>query len=113
MPGEKPPLEDVGAPGLAGGPGPTPPGFDDGTPHPSLGASAPAQSAEEQGDESRTAERTAGTRADELGGRGVRADPEETSGATNRDARGEPGGGEGEPAGRRIRRRARRGGGSG
>lgn len=109
MPREKPPENEVGAPGLAGGPGPTPPGIDDGTPHPTLGAGAPAQSAEEQGDESRTAERTAGTRADEVPGSGRRGDPEEESGARGRTARGEPGAGE--HGSRRTRRRGRRGGG--
>lgn len=60
--------EDVGAPGLAGGPGPTPPGVDDGTPRPTqraVGEDAP-QSAAAQGEEARVAERSAGTRGDEL-----------------------------------------------
>jgi hypothetical protein len=64
MPTGKPPEHEVGAPGLAGGPGPAPPGFDDGTPRPTLGSTA--QSAEEQGEEARVAERTAGTRGDEI-----------------------------------------------
>ncbi len=71
MPGARLPGNDLGAPGLAGGPGPTPPGVDDGTPHPTLGTggtTGPAQSAEEQGDEARVAERTAGTRRDEITG---------------------------------------------
>lgn len=73
MPREKPPVNDLGAPGLAGGPGPTPPGVDDGTPH-ATRAAAPedVQPAEEQGDEARTAERTAGTRGDRIPGHGGR-----------------------------------------
>lgn len=66
---EKPDLLDVGAPGLAAGPGPSPPGIDDGTPRPTQaarGEGAP-RSAEQQGEEARAAERSAGTRADELG----------------------------------------------
>lgn len=74
MPREKPPVDDLGAPGLAGGPGPTPPGVDDGTPH-ATRAAAPedVQPAEEQGDEARTAERTAGTRGDQIPGHGSSA----------------------------------------
>src|SRR5512132_447528 len=69
MPGAKRPENDVGATGLAGGPGPTPPGVDDGTPHPTLGATpGREQSAEEQGDEASVAERTAGTHRDQIPG---------------------------------------------
>lgn len=66
---EKPEV-DVGAPGLAGGPGPTPPGVDDGTPRATRTAvgEGPPQSAGSQGEETRIAERSAGTRGDELPG---------------------------------------------
>lgn len=66
---EKPEVVDIGAPGLAAGPGPAPPGVDDGTPRatrPAQGEDRP-QTAEEQGEEARGAERSAGTRRDELG----------------------------------------------
>jgi hypothetical protein len=33
MPHGRPPIEDTPTQGLAGGPGPSPPGVDDGTPH--------------------------------------------------------------------------------
>ncbi|MFY3744168.1 hypothetical protein ACOQFB_09675 [Anaeromyxobacter sp. Red801] len=48
--------------GLAGGPGPTPPGVDDGTPHP--GAEPPGQAPEPEAQRraSDAAERSAGTR---------------------------------------------------
>ena len=64
---DKPEVE-VGAPGLAGGPGPTPPGVDDGTPRATQTAAGedPPQSAEAQGEETRIAERSAGTRGDEV-----------------------------------------------
>ncbi len=74
MPRERPEV-DVGATGLAGGPGPTPPGVDDGTPRATriaAGESGP-QSAEAQGEEARKAERTAGTRGDELPAKGKTA----------------------------------------
>lgn len=112
MPEKKPPENDVGAPGLAGGPGPTPPGLDDGTPHPSLGATGEGtQSAEEQGEEARVAERTAGTRRDELlGRRDRRADPgERTAGDRDPSARREPDAGEQGARRAGTRRRGRRG----
>ena len=60
---------DVGMPGLAAGPGPSPPGIDDGTPRATRAALGedPPQSAEEQGEEARVAERSAGTRGDQVG----------------------------------------------
>jgi hypothetical protein len=73
-------------PGLAGGPGPTPPGVEDGTAvpraaHPEPSGGAPP--AEEQRDAGERAERTAGVRradvprlAGEREGRGVEEDPE-------------------------------------
>jgi hypothetical protein len=66
---DKEDLVDVGAPGLAAGPGPTPPGIDDGTPRATratLGEDPP-QSAEEQGEEAKVAERSAGTRGEQVG----------------------------------------------
>lgn len=109
----KPPEHEIGAPGLAGGPGPSPPGVDDGTPHPSLGAT-PAedqgQSAEDQGEEARIAERTAGTRGDQIperGGEPEEPSPEEPTSPRRAPGAGERGGreGRGPPSG------ARRGGG--
>jgi len=61
-----------GAPieGLAGGPGPTPPGFDDGTPHaepprtPGEDPPAPSRAPEEHDEERRTAGSAGAARAD-------------------------------------------------
>ncbi len=109
MPTRKPPEHQIGAPGLAGGPGPAPPGVDDGTPHPTLGATS--QTAEEQGEEARVAERTAGTRGDQIPERGVRQEEPSAREPTPRPRRA-PGAGEhGGRGGRRSRRGARRGGG--
>lgn len=114
MPRGKPPENEVGAPGLAGGPGPSPPGVNDGTPHPSLGATPePTQSAEEQGDEARIAERTAGTRRDEIPARREHGGDtgERPAGDPDSSARREPGVVErGARGGRGNHRRARRGG---
>lgn len=109
----KPPEHEIGAPGLAGGPGPSPPGVDDGTPHPSLGATPqPAedqgQSAEDQGEEARIAERTAGTRGDQIPERG--GGPAEPAPGEPASPRRAPGAGErGGREGRRPSRGARRG----
>lgn len=109
----KPPEHEIGAPGLAGGPGPSPPGVDDGTPHPSLGATPqsaedPAsQSAEEQGEEARIAERTAGTRRDQIPEPGARpGEPSPGKPASPRPpGAGEGGGREGRSPSRGTRRR--------
>lgn len=94
MPHGKPPEEIDSTPGLAGGPGPTPPGVEDGTPQPREAApEAGPPSADEQREEGEAAERSAGTRrADVPGlagareGRGAErdADDEEREGRTRR-----------------------------
>lgn len=76
MPRNRPEV-DVGAPGLAGGPGPTPPGVEDGTPRATRTAAGEGgpESADAQGDEARKAERTAGTRGHEIPGKGQTPSP--------------------------------------
>jgi hypothetical protein len=65
-------------PGLAGGPGPTPPGLDDGTPHASPAAPAAPDAAQVQRQAGEVAERGAGTRGTEVGRPGPEeADPDE------------------------------------
>ncbi len=68
-------------PGLAGGPGPTPPGVEDGTAAPRLAEpeTAPPPSAAEQRDEGEAAERTAGPRRADVPG--LADDREGTRGA--------------------------------
>jgi hypothetical protein len=71
-------------PGLVGGPGPTPPGVDDGTPKPALEGAAPESAASQQR-AGEAAERSAGTRQADVGEAAERArerglerrDPEE------------------------------------
>ncbi len=76
-----PPIDQT--PGLAGGPGPTPPGLDDGTPTPSAAAPETVpRTAGEQRELGEVAEREAGVREADLPGvrgrrRAPRADPEE------------------------------------
>jgi hypothetical protein len=77
MPSDKPGRGEIDeTPGLAGGPGPTPPGVEDGTPELRRAApepSDPAPSQEEQRRHGEAAERSAGTRrADVPGLAGVR-----------------------------------------
>jgi hypothetical protein len=59
-------------PGLAGGPGPTPPGVDDGLPEPRLAAPEPGDAsppaADEQRKEGEAAERSAGVRRADVPG---------------------------------------------
>jgi hypothetical protein len=65
-------------PGLAKGPGPTPPGVDDGTVKPAPeGTFAPPLGAEEQERHGEAAERSAGTRQADLEQAVRRAEPEE------------------------------------
>ncbi len=59
----EPPLD---TPGLAGGPGPNPPGFDDNTPRPIATEPGEPGAAEAQRKEGEVAEREAGTRAAEI-----------------------------------------------
>lgn len=64
----KPGIEEIeSTPGLAGGPGPTPPGVEDGTPRPREAAPETIP-AEEQRKEGEIAERTAGTRRADVPG---------------------------------------------
>jgi hypothetical protein len=71
-------------PAIAGGPGPTPPGLDDGTPHPRPAAPEAPPSARAQREAGEIAEREAGPRradvpglAGEREGRGTGEDPGE------------------------------------
>lgn len=57
---------DLDTPGLAAGPGPTPPGFEDGTPSPREPAPDEPGAADQQREAGEAAERSAGTRGDEL-----------------------------------------------
>ncbi len=83
-------------PGLAGGPGPTPPGIDDGTVTPRRAQPEPTPpSAAEQGDEADAAERTAGSRRADVPGL---ADDREGAGGRGAD----------DPAVREQERRTRR-----
>jgi hypothetical protein len=64
----KPGTEEIDStPGLAGGPGPTPPGVEDGTPRPREAAPETIP-AEEQREEGEAAERSAGTRRADVPG---------------------------------------------
>ena len=74
---EPPPLDE---PGLAGGPGPTPPGVDDRTPKPNAGPVAGPEAVPHdpgaQKEAGEVAERSAGTRDAEIR-EAQRSDPEE------------------------------------
>jgi hypothetical protein len=98
MPSDKPGVGEIDeTPGLAGGPGPTPPGVEDGTADPRRAApepSGPAPAPEEQRREGEAAERSAGTRRADVPGL-----------AGEREGRGEEELGEGE---RERERRTRR-----
>jgi hypothetical protein len=81
-------------PGLAGGPGPTPPGLDDGTAEPRHAAPEAGPSPEEQQAEGEAAERSAGVRradvpalAGEREGRGAEEDPGSPGDAAERRTR--------------------------
>jgi hypothetical protein len=85
-------------PGLAGGPGPTPPGVDDGTVTPRRARPEPSaspSSGAEQGDEAEAAERSAGPRRADVPGL---ADDREGAGGRGAD----------DPAVREQERRTRR-----
>jgi hypothetical protein len=90
MPSDEPGRGEIDqTPGLAGGPGPTPPGVEDGTPEPrraapERGGPGPAPAPAEQRREGEAAERSAGTRradvpglAGEREGRGEERGPDE------------------------------------
>jgi hypothetical protein len=68
MPHDKQPGEIDPTPGLAGGPGPTPPGVEDGTPHPRKAAPETVPPASEQQAEGEIAERSAGVRRADVPG---------------------------------------------
>ncbi len=73
---ERPKVDErIGAPGLVGGPGPTPPGVDDGTPKPPIGTEPVPLGPGEQEEAGEAAERSAGTRRTEL--EEAKRDPEE------------------------------------
>ncbi len=64
-------------PGLASGPGPTPPGFDDGTPRSDRVEPGDPEAAEKQRQAGEVAERSAGTRQGEIAEDAGGGQPEE------------------------------------
>jgi hypothetical protein len=89
---EKPPVEIDETPGIAGGPGPLPPGVEDGMPRPRK-AAPETLPAEEQRERGEAAERSAGTRRADIPGL-----------AREREGKGAPEGAEDDDRERRTRR---------